>query len=51
VFSSLFTPSIEKPVMKIIQDARRALPVNDRVRLLPARPSESAPSADKEAQQ
>ncbi|HQZ17179.1 MAG TPA: NADH-quinone oxidoreductase subunit M, partial [Vicinamibacteria bacterium] len=51
VFSSLFTPSIEKPVMKIIQDARRALPVNERVRLIPAPPSEPAPSTEKEAQQ
>ena len=51
VFSSLFTPSIEKPVMKIIQDARRAIPVNERVRLIPAPPSEPAPSADQEAQQ
>ncbi len=51
VFSSLFTPSIEKPVMKIIQDARRAIPVNERVRLVPAGPGELAPSADQEAQQ
>ncbi|MBX7186355.1 MAG: NADH-quinone oxidoreductase subunit M [Vicinamibacteria bacterium] len=54
VFSSLFTPSIEKPVIKIIQDARvRALPPGGQIRLIPMRQAGPAPSADtaKEAQQ
>jgi NADH-quinone oxidoreductase subunit M len=52
VFSSLFTPSLEKPVMKIIQEARaRSLPAVDRIRVMPTRPSEPPPAADKEAQQ
>jgi NADH-quinone oxidoreductase subunit M len=52
VFSSLFTPSIEKPVMKIIQDARaRTLPSTDRLRVVPPAPSESPAAVDKGAQQ
>ena len=53
VFSSYFTPSIEKPVMKIIQEARaKSLGRGEAIRMIPsARPAPTAsePSTDQGA--
>jgi NADH-quinone oxidoreductase subunit M len=50
VFSSLFTPSLEKPVMKIIQDARaKSYAVSEAMPTVPAAPRE-APAEKGETQ-
>jgi NADH:ubiquinone oxidoreductase subunit 4 (subunit M) len=53
VFSSLFTPSLEKPIMKIIQDANaKASGLSIRLRTVPApAPASPQPPADEGAHQ